>query len=118
MTRLPPAYAALDALAPHWSLATEELRFRRRVSSSLNELEGFYRQVAPRLEEMIDYLNGLQTADPDQLEPADRALFDLVLMAMEAASALDLEWDTTDIEDAWPVERLEFLAPSKAPART
>ncbi len=117
MRRLPETFETLEDLVPVWSLATEELRFHRRVSSSVAELEGFDRRIRPRIEEILDYLNTLKTAEPDDLGAADRSLFDLALMAMEAFSALDLEWETTDIEDAWPVDRLAFLPPSSDRAK-
>lgn len=109
---LPGVFAEFESLVGQWSLATEALRFNKRVSSSMTELQAFDAQVFGHLDRMIDYLNTLATNDPQTLAAADRRLFDLVLMAMEARSAIDLEWETTDIEDAWPADRLRFLPPS------
>lgn len=112
---LPEPFAHLDPLVAQWSLATEALRFRKRVGSSLEQLEAFHRQVFPHVDAMIEHLNRIPTDDPARLTAPDRRLFDMVLMLMEACSALDLEWDGTDIEDTWPADRMTFLPPSDLP---
>ena len=47
--------------------------------------------------------------------PEERRLFDLAQTCMEASIPSDLGWETNDIEDAWPADRLMFMDPSFFP---
>ncbi len=112
MTSLPEQFMALEAWVADWSIAHEAGRFNKRVSTPPRELDRFVGAVFPRIEEIVDFLNRIPSANPDTLKPPERRLFDLALMCMEASIPSDLGWDGNDIEDAWPAERLSFLAPS------
>jgi len=112
---LPAAFAALDAWVADWAIPHESGRFNKRVSTPPRQLDKFVGAVMPRIEEIIDYLNTIQTANPDALKPEERRLFDLALMCMEASIPADLGWEGNDIEDAWPAARLTFFAPSLFP---
>ena len=112
MTTLPEQFRALETWVADWSIAHEAGRFNKRVSTPPRELDRFVGAVFPRIEEIVDFLNRIPTANPDTLKPPERRLFDLALMCMEASIPSDLGWDGNDIEDAWPAERLTFLAPS------
>lgn len=112
---LPQQFQALDPWVADWSIAHEAGRFNKRLATPARELDRFVGAVFPRIEEIVDFLNRIPTADPDSLIPAERRLFDLALMCMEASIPGDLGWEGNDIEDAWPAERLSFLAPSRFP---
>ena len=112
---LPDQFKALEPWVADWSIPHEAGRFNKRVSSALRELDRFVAAVFPRIEEIVDFLNRIPTADPDTLEPAQRRLFDLALMCMEASIPADLGWEVNDIEDAWPPQRLQFFEPSWFP---
>ena len=112
---LPPPFHALERWVADWSIAHEAGRFNKRLATPARELDRFVDAVFPRIKEIVDFLNRIPTADPDSLEPAERRLFDLALMWMEASIPGDLGWEGNDIEDAWPAERLTFLAPSLFP---
>ena len=112
---LPGQFKALEPWVEHWSIAHEAGRFDRRVSSSMRDLDLFVAAVFPRIEEIVDFLNHIPTANPDTLKPAERRLFDLALMCMEASIPSDLGWESNDIEDAWPPDRLTFFEPSRFP---
>ena len=111
-TLLPQQFAALEPWVAEWSIAHEAGRFNKRVSTPPRELDRLVAAVFPRIEEIIDFLNLIPGADPDALQPTERRLFDLALMCMEASIPSDLGWEGNDIEDAWPAQRLTFLAPS------
>jgi hypothetical protein len=44
--------------------------------------------------------------------PADRNLFLLASMCMEVSHPVELGWQTTDIADAFPTGRVQFLSES------
>ena len=112
---LPPPFHALEPWVADWSIAHEAGRFNKRLATPARELDRFVGAVFPRIEEIVDFLNRIPTNDPDTLNRAERHLFDLALMCMEASIPGDLGWEGNDIEDAWPAERLTFLAPSLFP---
>lgn len=112
---LPEPFKALEPWVAEWSIAHEAGRFKKRVSTPARELDRFVGAVFPRIDEIVDFLNRVPTADPDSLQPEERRLFDLALMCMEASIPADLGWEDNDIEDAWPADRLTFLAPSVFP---
>ncbi len=115
ISSLPQQFQALEAWVADWSIAHEAGRFNKRLATPTRELDRFVGAVFPRIEEIVDFLNRIPTADPDALNPAERHLFDLALMCMEASIPADLGWEGNDIEDAWPAGRLTFLAPSLFP---
>jgi len=112
---LPQQFVALEPWVADWSIAHEAGRFNKRVATPPRELDRFVAAVFPRIEEIVDFLNLMPTANPDALQPAQRRLFDLALMCMEASIPSDLGWEGNDIEDAWPAQRLTFFAPSLFP---
>ena len=68
MALLPLKFAGLEALAvTGWSLRTEQERVLKRHRSSKEELEEFYNLFAPRLEEVIEYLD-----DPNRIGSMDQ----------------------------------------------
>lgn len=112
---LPVGFADLEPFVADWSIADEAGRFNRRVSVAKADLDRFVGAAFPRVDAMIEHLNRIATNDPDTLAPPDRRLFDLALTVMECVIPSDLDWDRTDILDAWPPHRLDFLDPSRLP---
>jgi hypothetical protein len=112
---LPPKFKDFEKWVADWSIPHEAGRFNKRVSSDMEDLNKFVRDLQAHIEAMIDDLNTQTVNDPDLLDSDHRRLFDLVLMWMEASIPFDLDWDVNDIEDAWPAQRLEFLQPSFFP---
>lgn len=110
---LPVGFADLEPLVGEWSLAGEAAPATKRMTSDMAALKAFHAAAFPRLEAMIAHLDTLPN-DPAALPDADRRLFDLALMVMEAAAPIDLEWPSGDIADAWPMDRFEFLPPSQS----
>lgn len=60
---LPPAFSDLAPFVAEWALPTRAQRYEARLSKPFDELVMFYDAVAPRAEEAISYLNGLDIDD-------------------------------------------------------
>jgi hypothetical protein len=59
MPAFPGAFGALEPFAG-WALRTERERYSKRLSSSMDDLQALYDATFPRLQEMMDYLDGLE----------------------------------------------------------
>ena len=106
---LPTKFHDLAKWGPEWSLDTEKARHFKRVYSDLATVERFFDAVNPRMDEIIGYLNTLNTIDPKQLGPADRNLYYLAATCIEMSHPIDMKWRGTDIDDKVPSERLHFV---------
>ena len=69
---LPAGFEELERFVEDWAKPTRRERYDQRLASSIDELGEFYDAVAPRAEEAITTLNGLDIDDLD--EPATRLL--------------------------------------------
>lgn len=87
INKLPPQFEALESLVDEWSLRDEADRTSKRISSSIEQLQGFYDAVMPRLEEMLEYLSHYTLSD---MPPEVAHLFYLTLMMSEASIAVEL----------------------------
>ena len=105
---LPDAFADLAPFL-EWALPTEEARHRKKVASDLETVRAFYGAVFPRMEAIIAYLN---TREWETLSGSDRALYFLACALMEVSHPVELGWKTTDIADAFPTDRVQFLSES------
>ena len=108
---LPLAFADLIPWVAGWSIRTEKARAEKRVGTPIDVLREFHAAVSPRLEEMFQYFNTLPN-DPQALLPPDARLYGLAQMVLEASAPIDLQWDTPDIEDVFPLHRMKFHPPS------
>lgn len=114
-SQLPNGFADLEAFCPEWCPTTERDRAFKRATTPMEVLRTFHAETSPRLEAVIDYLNGFPN-DPAVLPPDAKRLFQLAQMVMEAAVPIDLQWEISETEDVFPLERLTFTpgAPSRA----
>ena len=65
MSNLFPAqFAALEAIAGPWAIASANARYLKRLNSSMDEMQAFYDAVFPRANEMLAYCNGFDINDP------------------------------------------------------
>ena len=108
---LPAQFAALAPWAAEWAIDSEKDRAWKRVSTPIEVLREFQAATVPRLVEMIDYFNTLPN-DPTALAPDAKRLYAQAKMVMEASAPIDLAWDTSDIEDVFPMPRMNFHPPS------
>ncbi len=105
---LPNQFADLNPLLAGWLFEQERERANKRITTPIEELQGFCAQIRPRIDEIVAYLNGFENA-PERLPDEEKNLYMLALMFMEASVPVDLEWKGGDIEDTFPWERLDFL---------
>jgi hypothetical protein len=105
---LPQEFAEFEPLLADWSFATQKARAVKRVHTDIRILKGFHDAIYPRIHDIITYFNRLPN-DPEMLRPDVKRLYDLVLMFMEAAAPVDLDWPSGDIEDSFPMDRFEII---------
>lgn len=108
---LPEVFADLAPWVAEWSIRTEMARAEKRVGTPIAVLREFHAALSPRLESMFQYFNALPN-DPAALSPPDARLYGLAQMVLEASAPIDLQWDTPDIEDVFPLHRMKFHPPS------
>ncbi len=105
MKKLPDRFADLEPFVAEWALSNERDRFLHQMATSIEALRAFYDAMAPRAEEIADYL---KTFDLAALPDEERTLFDLLITFVECAHPIELNWKATDIDDAFPPERMGF----------
>ena len=77
-----------EDLAPFvdWALKTERARTEKKVGASMDEIHVFYDAVLPRLDAMIEHLEGF--SDGDMPAPEHR-LYLMALSLVEVASLVE-----------------------------
>jgi hypothetical protein len=105
---LPAKFTDLAYWGAEWSLDSEKARHFKRIYSDLDTVKKFFGAVSPRLDDIIQYLNTRNTLDPKQLPAPDRNLYYLAATCIEMSHPIDMNWRTTDIDDKFPSERLNF----------
>jgi hypothetical protein len=79
---LPKQFSDLQPFAADWALPTRAQRYEARLSKPFDELVTFYDAVAPRAEEAIAYLNGLDIDDlPDDATTLLHLLYSMILVS-------------------------------------
>ena len=82
MPVLPQAFSDLEPFVADWALPTRAQRYEARLSKPFDELVTFYGAVAPRAEEAIAYLNGLDIdALPDDATTLLHLLYSMILVS-------------------------------------
>lgn len=87
-TSLPRSFESLAHLTGEWAHATENARREKRATSSMPELRAYYDLVGPLVPAIADHLDMFPVNAP--LPDPDRRLFQLALMYMEVAWAVEL----------------------------
>jgi hypothetical protein len=111
---LPAQFAALAPFVTEWALPTEADRLKKLTGASLGELKEFYDAVFARAEEMKAYLMPFRL---DAMPEEARTLFDLLLTFIETAHPIELNWTTTDIDDAFALDRMTIANLDAFPPR-
>jgi len=83
---LPEKFKELEPFVV-WSLPTERARNRKRLASSMAEIQAFYDTILPRGEAIIEYLNQFAL---EEMPMKEKRLFYLVLSLAEVANAVEL----------------------------
>ena len=105
---LPKGFEDLRHLG-EWIVPTEEGRHKKKIAADIETARSFYAMVFPRMEAIIQHLNGVSW---ESMGAADRNLFLLASMCMEVSHPVELGWQTTDFADAFPTSRVQFLSES------
>ena len=80
--------AEFEDLAPFvdWALESERARTERKVAASMDDIRAFYDAVIPRLDAMIDHLEGFSGGD---MPAPERRLFHMSLSLIELAGLVE-----------------------------
>jgi hypothetical protein len=79
---LPQAFSELEPYVADWALATRAERYAARLDRPFNELVAFYDAIAPRAEEAIAYLDGLDiNALSDEATRLLHLLYSMILVS-------------------------------------
>ena len=79
---LPQTFSELQPFVADWALPTRAQRYEARLSKPFDELVNFYDAMAPRAEEAIAYLNGLDIDDlPDDATTLLHLLYSMILVS-------------------------------------
>src|SRR5262245_46834158 len=100
---LPPQFRELEPFVADWALATEAQRLSKLTRTSIDDLRIFYDAIFGRAEEIKRYLMAFKL---DAMPEDARTLLDLLLTFVETAHPIELSWTTTDIDDAFALERM------------
>lgn len=85
--QLPAAFAELQPFVAHWARATTNERVAARSTLPLKEIRAFYDAIVPRLDEAINYIDGIGL---NALTPEAETLTRLVLGAGQASIAIEI----------------------------
>lgn len=95
MTTFPADFADLEPFAD-WSLETEAERYTKRLASSMDELQAFYDQAFPRLEDAMAYLDQFEV---DALPDDAKALLWLCYSLVNASFPVEV-WRQPRVPDS------------------
>lgn len=84
---LPHGFGDLEGWVADWAIGDESARNRKRLASSMDQLQAYYNAMLPRMDAIIPHLNQYSL---DTLAPAELTLLDLALMFMEVAPAVEI----------------------------
>lgn len=104
---LPDQFQDLNSFSERWALATERERNERRRSSTMEEIQGFYEAMLPRMDEIINYLNQYPL---DGLPAEAKLLFYLALSLMEISPSVEL-FKEPDETGAFEAARFKIIEP-------
>jgi hypothetical protein len=79
---LPQGFSEFGPFVADWALPTRAERYEARLSKPFDELVAFYDAVAPKAEDAIAYLNGLDIDDlPDDATRLLHVLYSFILVS-------------------------------------
>jgi hypothetical protein len=81
-TLLPAPFGDLEPFAAGWCLATEPERYRKRLSSSMDEMLAFYNACMGRFDDAVAYCDSFPLDDlPDDAQNLLYLLYSLVTVS-------------------------------------
>lgn len=102
---LPHEFGDLEQWVADWAIDEEAARNRKRLASSMDQLQAYYNALLPRMDAIIPHLNQYSL---DALAPAEQTLLDLALMFMEVAPAVEI-YKHPDVPWGFVAERFHIL---------
>ena len=79
---LPQGFEELEPFVADWAKPTRAERYAMRLSKTFDELVELYDAVAPRAEEAVGYLNGLDLKDlPEDARRLLQLLYSMILVS-------------------------------------
>ena len=79
---LPEGFSDLEPYVADWALATRTERYAARLDRPFDELVAFYDAIAPRAEEALAYLDGLDiNALPEDATRMLHLLYSMILVS-------------------------------------
>ena len=100
---LPPQFRELEPFVADWALRTEADRLSKLTKTPIEDLKMFFVAIFARAEEIKTYLMPFKL---DAMPEDAQSLFDMLLTFVETAHPIELSWATTDIDDAFALERI------------
>ncbi len=80
-SKLPTEFADLEPFT-EWCLGTEPERYRKRLNSSMAEMQAFYDAITPRAEEAIAYCDKFPLDDvPDDVSNLMHLLYSMIMVS-------------------------------------
>lgn len=107
---LPAKFAELERFVADWAIDTEAARNKKRVRSSMEDLDGFYNAVFPRLTDIANYID--QYSLDAMPQDAARLLY-LALMLMEVSPPVEV-YRTPDVPKSFEFDRFHIISPRHA----
>lgn len=112
--KLPGKFQDLGKFA-EWCLDTERKRNRKRLASTMGEIQAFYDVMHTRIDEALEYLNGFKL---DGMAEPERNLLNLALSLAEVANAVELFKTQPGVIDGYDAELFYMIHEGeKVPAR-
>ncbi len=107
MASLPDEFTDLDRfVTAGWALPGSAERWKRRVTSSTEEVKDLYETLLPRMDAIMTYLDRYLLAD---LPETDRPLLYLALAFMDVAPTWEV-FQAADLpEPAFEIERMHMV---------
>jgi hypothetical protein len=80
---LPAPFAELEPLVAEWALPTESERYRKRLTTPMDQIQAFYDAIFPRATEALDYLDKYALDNlPDEALNLLRLMYSLVCISI------------------------------------
>lgn len=112
-TSLPPGFEDLEPRVEVWALTTEQARYACRLSASMDEVRDFYDAIYPRMDAILGHLQAFPANDIAALPADTRRLYRLALSYFEVSHPIELHWRGTELDNAFPAQRIEYQGPSR-----
>lgn len=111
---IPQQFASLRPFVQGWALASEEERYAKLHSVTLDELRAFYEAMMARLPEVLAFLDSYPL---DQLPGEAATVMDLAQTFAHTAHPLDLGWKDVDFKGACDWRKVGFGSISRSASR-